>query len=547
MSSDSEIYIKTIKTDSELGGFTVTGSGATSLITPNTTKAGYDVSQTSFVVGSTSLDDNGSINTEKRMLYDKATGAFRAGRAESTQWDSANRGTNSTALGLNNIASGINSFAAGSGNTTSGVNSTALGNANIVGRGITSDSTPGSASFAVGDTNIVSGDNSVAIGYSNQIGDGVALDQTFRYTDNSIIIGSNNAILGILNARSEKSMILGSNCSVEYSSYSTAIGQHCTASGTTGTGITNATAIGQYSNASGNNSVAIGYGTNTTTNSNKASGVGSIAIGFKNVSSGSNSVAIGNYCTASYENSFAIGYGDVSGIRNTASAGGSFAIGFGCTASTTNSICMGYRASVDTTLSGWTSESAVERTFFWNGDSAAGSYAYNNGSACFRIGSSGEFRIQNNADAGAHIGSNSSYVWTTNSDVNLKENLVEHNYLDTLERIMEMPIYTYNFKILDPKITNIGPIAQDFNRLFPSGKSALHISDNDKCGVALAGVKGVKLELDSLSTSVDSCFASNSETTSALQSRITVLESSLTSALAQIAALESRLAALETP
>jgi hypothetical protein len=137
--------------------------------------------------------------------------------------------------------------------------------------------------------------------------------------------------------------------------------------------------------------------------------------------------------------------------------------------------------------------------------------------------------------------------WNGISDINRKENLIEQNYTDILDKIMEMPVYTYNFKQVDPSMKCFGPVAQDFNRLFVSNVDQLCINSGNLAGITLSGVKGVKLELDSLSTSVDSRFASNSETTSVLQSRITVLESSLTSALAQIAALESRLAALETP
>ena len=99
---------------------------------------------------------------------------------------------------------------------------------------------------------------------------------------------------------------------------------------------------------------------------------------------------------------------------------------------------------------------------------------------------------------GINVTSETGYAWSTTSDINLKENLVEHIYSDTLARIMDMPIYTYNFKSVAPGIKSIGPVAQDFNRLFPSDKDPLSIVDRDMCGVALAGVRGVKLGLDSL-------------------------------------------------
>jgi hypothetical protein len=61
---------------------------------------------------------------------------------------------------------------------------------------------------------------------------------------------------------------------------------------------------------------------------------------------------------------------------------------------------------------------------------------------------------------------------------------------------MGMPIYTYNFKSVDPGIKSIGPVAQDFNRLFPSDKDPLSIVDRDMIGVALAGIRGINNKLD---------------------------------------------------
>ena len=81
-----------------------------------------------FVFGSTQLDDNGMVNNQLRMLFDKSKGAFRAGHAQGTQFDDANRGIRSGAFGLNNIASGTNSFAAGKSNTASEDAAVAFGN-----------------------------------------------------------------------------------------------------------------------------------------------------------------------------------------------------------------------------------------------------------------------------------------------------------------------------------------------------------------------------------------------------------------------------------
>ncbi|MHA1370480.1 MAG: hypothetical protein ACTSRA_12305 [Promethearchaeota archaeon] len=66
-----------------------------------------------FVFGSPQLDDDGDADHDYRMFFDKDKGAFRAGIAESTTWDSSNRGTGSFAIGKNTTASGANSHAEG--------------------------------------------------------------------------------------------------------------------------------------------------------------------------------------------------------------------------------------------------------------------------------------------------------------------------------------------------------------------------------------------------------------------------------------------------
>ena len=640
-SSDGNIYINDLTTGNELSPFELvtdsTTNPTTSLITPNTTKAGYAVESTSFVVGSDRLDNDNNAENKKdtRMFFDKPKGAFRAGTVTGNQWNDVNRGTNSTALGSNNIARGENSFAAGNTNIANGTNSFAAGISNTVN---------GDSSVAAGNNNNTNGDNSVAIGFTNIVSNSApasvsaaigASNQITTSSTGSFAIGKSNYASGPGN----QSVLIGvSNTTVDGDN-GVAIGEYNT------TSADNATAIGQYCTASGTNSVSIGYGTSSANNTAGVPGItGSIAIGNTNSSTGADSVAIGKYCTASGSNSFAIGYGDIPGdsnsIRNIASGNGSFAIGnrnksYGsnsiaigqyCTAgaidgSGSNSvaigygtsginntagntgsvsigyqndstghnsvaigsnnaatgdgsvaigtgcdtqaaigaICMGYNAAIDIQYG----VANAAYNFFWNGDTVGNNvYASAPGSACFRLGRDNningirysEFRIEIpmgtpfggtlNSGVSAWVNSTSN-GWQFTSDINLKENLVEQNYSDILTKIMEMPIYTYNFKGADHINKCFGPVAQDFNRLFVTNCNPLGISSSNLASITLSGVKGVKLGLDSLSTSVDSRFASNSDATSALQSRIAVLESSLTTASAQITAMESRLAALE--
>jgi hypothetical protein len=120
-----------------------------------------------------------------RMMWIPSAGAFRAGVAIGTEWDSANVGQVSTAFGFNNtasgpasvafgtssIASGNISFASGSSAVASGANSVAIG-----------DSVTASSSDAVafGGSTVASGDISTAFG-SRTVADSVLSFAIGRY------------------------------------------------------------------------------------------------------------------------------------------------------------------------------------------------------------------------------------------------------------------------------------------------------------------------------------------------------------------------------
>ena len=63
-----------------------------------------------------------------RMFFNPRKASLRAGNVISTQWDSTNVGTYSTAFGKSTIASGSGSFAAGNNAKANGSGSTAMGN-----------------------------------------------------------------------------------------------------------------------------------------------------------------------------------------------------------------------------------------------------------------------------------------------------------------------------------------------------------------------------------------------------------------------------------
>lgn len=189
-----------------------------------------------------------------RLMWYPSKSAFRVGYVSSTQWDDANIGDYSVAMGNGTTASGHTSVAMGYGTTASG----------------------GSQATAMGRETTASGNFSTAMGSSTT-------------------------------ASESYSTAMGNGTTASGAS-STAMGNGTTASGTSSTAMgLNTTAGGNYSTtmgyntaASGDYSTAMGY--NTTASSDY-----STAMGRNTTAYGRGSTAMGNYCKATYEGSFVIG------------------------------------------------------------------------------------------------------------------------------------------------------------------------------------------------------------------------------------------------
>jgi|GEM_PF-1736078 len=135
-----------------------------------------------------------------RMLWYPRKAAFRAGNVDGTQWNNANIGNYSTAMGRNTIASGNYSFAVGDSTTASGSRSTAMsGNttasgSNSVAMGENTIAS-GYASAASGSTSTASGDYSFAMGISTTASGSRSIamgDSTIAASYNSFVLGRYN-------------------------------------------------------------------------------------------------------------------------------------------------------------------------------------------------------------------------------------------------------------------------------------------------------------------------------------------------------------------
>ena len=257
----------------------------------------------------TGLDVSGAGT---RLVWAPKKAALRAGTVTGSQWDDANIGVGSVALGQDTIASGALSLAGGYGSQATGDASIALGVNNI---------SSNTGSVSIGITNTASGYGSLAFGSSNTAsGTG-----STAFGQESVASGIDSTAFGL------KSLASGS--------YSTAFGLSilpgnvtCSAAGasvpvTTADGF-GSTAFGACTNASAPISTAFGFGS-------IANGISSIAFGTSTVASGQTSTAFGNFNTASGENSTAFG------SDNTASGLSTVAFGYNNTASGENSTAFG--------------------------------------------------------------------------------------------------------------------------------------------------------------------------------------------------------------
>ncbi|MGH7628702.1 MAG: tail fiber domain-containing protein [Gemmatimonadales bacterium] len=111
-----------------------------------------------------------------RLMWYPGRAAFRAGGANSSQWDDGSIGSGSVALGLNTKATGGSSLALNSNTEASGTNSIAGGVASIA---------SGQTSLAVGYSALASGNEAVALGRS-----------TFASGDHSFAAGSRTKATG---------------------------------------------------------------------------------------------------------------------------------------------------------------------------------------------------------------------------------------------------------------------------------------------------------------------------------------------------------------
>jgi len=265
-----------------------------------------------------------------------------------------------------------------------------------------------------------------------------------------------------------------------------------------------ATVGGGSTNTASDYYATVGGGENNTASSNYATvggGYGNIASGqydtetYAVVGGGSTNTASDYYATVGG------GYGNTaSGI--SATVGG----GYGNTASGyTSTVCGG----TYNTASGASSFAAGRRAkayhsgaFVWADDTDA-DFSSSGGNQ-FNVRASGGVRMYTNSGTtlGAQLLANAT-AWTALSDSTKKTDIRRVDTKAVLEKIAQLPISEWRYKAQpDPSIRHMGPMAQDFWKLFGLGEDSLGISTIDPDGIALAAIQELQKQNEELRTAV---------------------------------------------
>ena len=277
-----------------------------------------------------------------------------------------------------------------------------------------------------------------------------------------------------------------------------------------------ATVAGGYTNTAGGRYATVGGGhTNTARgffatvgggNNNTAGGIAAtVAGGIDNTASGGHAtVSGGSGNTASGDDSTCGG-----GYANTAGGHSAMVVGgFSNVANGAYSFAAGRRAKAN-----------HDGAFVWAdsqdadiASTAAGQVTFRClGGVRFTSGSGGTNQTVSWAPGGSS--------WTFSSDKNLKENFVEIDPKEVLERISNVSITEWNFKGYSQR--HIGPVAQDFHALFPLGGSDTMIDSGDLQGVSLAAIQGLHEFVKEKDAEISTLKKQNAD----LESRVAALES----------------------
>jgi hypothetical protein len=104
-----------------------------------------------------------------------------------------------------------------------------------------------------------------------------------------------------------------------------------------------------------------------------------------------------------------------------------------------------------------------------------------------------------------------SGTWASLSDRHAKENIRSLDPQAVLTGLLQVPVLCWNYRTQSAAIRHLGPMAQDFFRVFQLGPSEKTIDDVDGQGVALAAIQAVDQRTQSLREEIEALKATLAE------------------------------------
>jgi hypothetical protein len=238
--------------------------------------------------------------------------------------------------------------------------------------------------------------------------------------------------------------------------------------------------VANYFGSPVTNSVTADFGTVGGGSGNTADQGGTVAGGFANtaggpaataatVGGGFNNTASGPWATVAggSDNTASGPWATVAGgSDNSVSGVGSFAAGDNCNVPT-------------------------DHSFMWSDGTLSFTSFTDNG--FYALATGGYYLFSGNS-VGVQITPGGN-AWSGISDRNVKENFEPVDCKAVLEKVVALPVTTWNLKTQPPEIRHIGAMAQDFKAAFAVGDDDRHISTSDADGVALAAIQGLNQKL----------------------------------------------------
>lgn len=134
-------------------------------------------------------------------------------------------------------------------------------------------------------------------------------------------------------------------------------------------------------------------------------------------------------------------------------------------------------------------------SFIW-GDSTDEDFASDRDDQ-FLVRASGgiSFASSSALNSGVELPSGAS-AWSVRCETRLKHDFKPVDPMDSLSRVVAMPIQEFALRSQAADIRHIGPVAEDFHQHFPYGEDPRLINTADLDGVALSAIQGLNRKLD---------------------------------------------------